>query len=487
MVLRKKSIFAAVMVVVLLLVLSPLAEAAAADDLTAVKKYLNNNSFYQLDPSVYQLTTVEAVIEELQKVDKWADYYTAEQYESVFSFHQGEYVGIGVELVEKDGHVIINQIFDGSPAEAAGFMVGDIIVSIDGTDVTAAALDEVDALIDGEYNSIMIIKLQRDGVVREYIMNRRMVDIPTVEYYLQEDTLGYIAISRFSEHTADQVAAALSFFTEREISGLIVDLRDCPGGSMKTATETIGLLVANGPVTYVVDRHGYSSFYAASEEIEPIDVPLAVLVNDSTASAAEMLAAVVQDTHRGTVIGMNTYGKGLIQSMIKLPSGGGLYFTTGKYITRGFQDINSVGGVTPDILESSVSQQMAKAVAWLSEQETTAKTIMFAVGSKNMVVDGVSRGMPVAALLESDVAYVPLRTVLESFGWDFYYSAGKWYGFDGSRRLVIDTTVRKVYYAGDRTDVIILNGTTYLPLSFCRKFGYQVTWQAENRQITVIK
>ena len=154
-------------------------------------------------------------------------------------------------------------------------------------------------------------------------------------------------IEKFDLHTGEHIEAAIEYLTSLGMKSLLIDLRDCPGGVMQAAGYTAGVLGEDGPVYFNVGKDGYESFFVNPANEQPLNIPIAVLVNENTASAAEMLTAVLQDTNRAMIVGTPTYGKGVYQSVLQLPSGGALYMTTGKYVTRGYQDIEVLGGITP--------------------------------------------------------------------------------------------------------------------------------------------
>ncbi|MEG1997861.1 MAG: S41 family peptidase, partial [Clostridiales bacterium] len=421
----------------------------------------------------------------MQKIDRWFAYYPQEQVSAAANYFQGATPGVGVVVEAQNGSIVITKVIADTIAATAGFQAGDRIVSVDGQMVSGFTAEAVAELLQGEYNSLVTLTVERNGVSQVSVLNRKLVPLPTVQYQMEKGGRAYLRITRFSAYTGSQTAEALAELTKAGMNCLLLDLRDCPGGVMDAAVAVLGQLVVNGPVTFVVEKNGYNGFYATAPDSKPLTIPLAVLVNEKTASAAEMLAAVVQDNHRGAVIGMPTYGKGLIQSLVKLPTGSGLYFTVGKYVTRGMQDIATAGGVIPDILVAKGELSQKIAAEWLARQSEAAKTMTFTLGSRTGQQDGKALSLKGAPLMKGDASYVPIWDLLAGFGWELNYYQGKWYGFDGSRRLVIDTTAKTLYYGGQTGDLLEQGGALYLPVSWCRNFGYGVDWQPTVLQITI--
>lgn len=283
--------------------------------------------------------------------DVYTFYYTPEELQRESDDDAGRYQGIGV-LVERNrnGNIEIVRVYPGSPAEAAGLKVGDVVCSVDGTDVdalTAANYRKGVALMRGEDGSTMLLGIRRGDEWMEFEVRRAAINISHTEYSIIEGRVGYAAISQFSGDAADRFEDALSYFRDNGVEGMVIDLRNNPGGLLDYVTRIADLILPEGVIVYTEDREGERVYHRSGAEY--YDVPLVVLVNDMSASASEILAASVQALGRGKVVGVKTYGKGVVQTLVRYgEDGAGLQYTTASYFDANGRSINGVG-VTPDL------------------------------------------------------------------------------------------------------------------------------------------
>lgn len=285
--------------------------------------------------------------------DPYTVYYDEEETEALEESIDGRYSGIGATLSQAADtlELTIIKCFEDTPAMEAGLQPGDVIVEVDGTEVTGMDTSAAVALIKGEEGTDVTLKLYRAGEP-DYltkVLTRRKIDIPTVSYSMIDGQIGYIQISSFDDVTTKQFAEAMDSLQKQEMQGLLIDLRDNPGGRLDVVLEIAEKLVPEGLLVYTEDKAGQRTEYnSASSESEVFGKPLAVLVNGNSASASEILAGAVKDRGVGTVIGTTTYGKGVVQQLLDLQDGTLLKVTTSKYFTPSGNDINHKG-VTPDV------------------------------------------------------------------------------------------------------------------------------------------
>ncbi|MDD5939717.1 MAG: S41 family peptidase [Lachnospiraceae bacterium] len=285
--------------------------------------------------------------------DPYSVYYTADEVKELNQQLSGVYYGIGAYLgVDEQTQLpLISKVMSDSPAEKAGLKDGDIIYKIDGTLTQGMSLDDVVSKVRGDKGTTVELTVVRSGEAENLNIKvtRDEVNSPTVaSKIVDEDAgIGYISIAEFEDVTADQFAENLEDLYSKNIKALVLDLRGNPGGNVKTVTEIAGELIPKGLVFYMEDKNGKRTDYT-SDGKHTIKIPLAVLVNGNSASASEILSGAIQDSGVGKIIGTQTYGKGIVQTVYDLHDGTAVKLTVAHYYTRSGHDINKVG-ITPDI------------------------------------------------------------------------------------------------------------------------------------------
>lgn len=316
--------------------------------LEEVRKTLTESYYLDVDQEKLVQGAIDGMLDSLD--DPYTFYYTVEDMQEKQESTTGEYRGVGMSVqMDGEGAITVVRVFTGSPAEEAGILAGDKLVAIEGEYLniqTAKDLDDAVSLIRGEVGTEVNITIVRDGEEIIFNVKRGEVNINYVEYELIGDT-GYLRIYEFEGTTAANFKEAVEYFKTSNINGLVIDLRDNPGGLLTSVVEIADVLLPKGRVIYTEDRAGNVSAYYSDEEMW--DVPLVVLVNGNSASASEILAASVKDYERGTVIGTTTYGKGIVQLMLTYPDGAGMQYTESRYFTPGGYSIHGVG-VEPHVV-----------------------------------------------------------------------------------------------------------------------------------------
>ncbi len=285
-----------------------------------------------------------------ENLDSYSQYYTAEEYESLLEDTlEGTYCGIGASL-QQDAEtmtVTVVHVYDDSPAQEAGLRDGDIIVKVEDYEAASVELTELVTYIRGEENTSVHLVTYRDGETIEYDIVRKNMTFPTVDSDMLDGSVGYIAISEFTDATTEQFETALADLQSQGMEALIVDLRSNPGGVLTTVCDMLDDILPEGLLLYTEDREGNRTEYRSTDE-NSMDLPLAVLVNGSSASASEIFAGAVQDREAGTIIGTTTYGKGVVQTVQTLSDGSAFKLTTHTYFTPGGTCIQGIG-ITPDV------------------------------------------------------------------------------------------------------------------------------------------
>ena len=282
--------------------------------------------------------------------DPYSRYYTAEEYEEENSSNQGTYVGIGI-LMEKnaEGGVKIVKCYEGGPGEAAGLKKGDIISAIDGEDITDKETSDVADMIRNSEKDSVVLTVHREDVegVMEITVQITDVELPSVFHEMLDQKIGYIRITEFKGVTCEQYKTAFADLEDQGMERLIVDLRDNPGGLLDQVCDILREILPEGLIVYTEDKDGNREEETCDGKNE-LQIPLAVLVNESSASASEIFAGAVQDYGIGTIVGTTTYGKGVVQSIRQLSDGSAVKLTVANYYTPNGNNINKIG-IKPDV------------------------------------------------------------------------------------------------------------------------------------------
>lgn len=284
--------------------------------------------------------------------DVYAAYYTEDEYASMMDATNGSYCGIGAQFSQSmtTGIVTVSKVFKGNPAMEAGLLPGDILYKVDGEESTGQDLTKLVASIKGEEGTKVVLTIYRESK-DEYIdieVTRRVIEIQTVESEMLDEQIGYIAVSEFDTVTADQFDKAITELESQGMKSLIVDLRNNGGGVVSSVTAMLDRLLPEGLIVYTEDKNG-SREEATSDAEHYFDKPLAVLVNGNSASASEIFAGAVKDYGIGTLVGTQTYGKGIVQKIFELSDGTAMKLTVSKYFTPNGNNIHGVG-IEPDVV-----------------------------------------------------------------------------------------------------------------------------------------
>lgn len=292
--------------------------------------------------------------------DPYSEYYTQEEYAQMMESTAGAYCGIGATLQQnqEDGTCTVVSTFEGSPAREAGLTAGDRIIRVDDTDVTGMDLNQLVSYVKGEENTGVVLTIIRDASTMEVEVIRRTIEVETVTYEMLSDGIGYISISEFDDVSLSQFQKALAELENQGMKGLLVDLRNNPGGVLTVVNDILDEILPESLLVYTEDKYGNRQDYYADDE-KQTDVPMVVLVNEYSASASEIFAGAMKDYGRATLVGTTTYGKGIVQRIVDLEDGSAIKLTIAKYYTPSGENIHGTG-ITPDI-EIELSEEAKKA------------------------------------------------------------------------------------------------------------------------------
>lgn len=282
--------------------------------------------------------------------DRYTVYYSPDEYKDYSEDIDGTYEGIGayVGYGENEGELIIIAPMDGSPSKAAGIEAFDRILEVDGVDVNGMTTTELVKLIKGPKDTEVVLKVQREDETLDIPIIRAQIEVPTVSHEMLDDDIGYLRISGFDGVTYEQFMEAYSDLEANGQKGMIIDLRYNGGGYTHIVSAIADELLPKGTIYYTEDKNGKQNVIE-SDEKKRFDKPLVILVNESSASASEILAGSVQDHERGIVVGTQTFGKGLVQRGVELDDGSYVTVTIARYYTPDGNFIHGTG-ITPDVV-----------------------------------------------------------------------------------------------------------------------------------------
>ena len=281
--------------------------------------------------------------------DKYTMYYTADEYKALKESTNGKFYGIGaVCQLSGEGGVLLVDVYDNGAGYQAGLRSGDRVVNVDGMDITGMELSSAVALIKGDKGTSVTLEVIRGTERLTFSAVRDAVEAKTVSYTLLDNNIGYLSISQFEEVTTKQFKAAVEDLQSQGMKGLVIDIRNNPGGLLDTVVGMLKYMLPDGLIVYTEDKQGNRKEYKGQDNDE-FNLPLAVIVNGNSASASEIFAGAIQDYGKGTIIGTQTYGKGIVQTVKPLTDGSAIKFTIAKYFTPKGQDIHGKG-VTPDMV-----------------------------------------------------------------------------------------------------------------------------------------
>ncbi len=359
---------------------APLPSLAKDSQLEEVLFHINHFYVEEVDRNKLDHHVLSSLLDEL---DPYSEFLDENELKRLFDVTNGEYKGLGIEVEKRQDHVVIVSALPNSPAYAAGLQSGDIVLAINDTAALDKSLDEVSALINAREDGEVTLAIARAGHSQRlvYHLTRQPIHIESVASRLQDNHIGYLRINSFNNHSYHDVARHIAQMQQQSglaLRGLLLDLRDNPGGTFDSAVAIADLFLSNGVIVSTQGR-----FIEANQrfEAQPGDIlegaPIVVLINQGSASAAEIVAGALKDNHRATVVGTRSYGKGSVQSLIPLGDGrSALKLTTAKYFTPAGVSIEGTG-ITPDvpILQPALSQSNKEVIINLAEGRNADKNL----------------------------------------------------------------------------------------------------------------
>ncbi|GAV25621.1 carboxyl-terminal processing protease [Carboxydothermus islandicus] len=305
--------------------------------------------------------------------DPYSTYLDPEQFKHLNEQITGTFGGVGLIVTMEENHIVVVKPIPDTPAARAGIKAGDIIVKISGRDTKGMDLDTAVSLMRGPVGTRVEVGILRPGEkeTRVFTLVRENITIPTVESKMIDDKIGYIVLSQFTENSPQAVRKAIGDLKKKGMKGLIFDLRDNPGGELSAAVEIADIFVPRGKTIVYVDYRNQPD-EEEKAKVPELGIPVVVLVNGGSASASEIVAGALKDWGVAVLVGEKTFGKGVVQSIFRLPGNAGLKLTVARYLTPKRHDINKKG-IMPDIVVkqpagSKEDRQLLKAKEILTEK-----------------------------------------------------------------------------------------------------------------------
>ncbi|MDO5589648.1 MAG: S41 family peptidase [Lachnospiraceae bacterium] len=317
--------------------------------LTQLKKLIDTTYLHDVKEDDLEEGLYKGYVDGLN--DQYSVYYDKKETKALRESLSGSFSGIGAGMTQdaSSGIITVTQVYKNSPADKAGLKKGDILYSVKGKTVTGKDLDKVVSQIKGKKGTTVTLTVIRGSSADKITVKakRDIIKVETVTHKVLDGQIGYIAITEFDSVTGDQFSKALKSLQKENIKGLVVDLRNNPGGSLTTVCDILDSILPKGLIVYTKDKNGQKEEFK-SDEKHQLNLPMSVLVNGQSASASEIFAGAVQDYKKATIVGMKTYGKGVVQNLFDLKDGTCLKLTIAEYYTPKGRNIDGKG-IKPDV------------------------------------------------------------------------------------------------------------------------------------------
>ena len=323
------------------------------DELVTTYNNIIDNYYEDVDKEELIDAGIQGMINYLD--DPYATYFSGDASQNFNEELEGTYEGIGVEVMLKDGIISVGNVFDGSPASKVGVKIGDVITKVNDTDVTGKSLTEVVNMISGSDTKSSKLTVTRDGEELSFELSKETIETPIVDSEIYENNnkkIGYIKIDIFNSNSYKQFNDVLKKLEKKNIEGLVIDVRDNPGGYLSEVKSILSLFLNKKQVLYQLQtKTETEKVYGTKKSIDR-DYPVSVIINDESASASEILASAFKESYGSHVVGINSYGKGTVQSASDLNSGDTIKYTVQKWLTPDGNWVNDIGVVPTDRVET---------------------------------------------------------------------------------------------------------------------------------------
>jgi len=416
----KRSLPIIILTLILVFFIQPvLAQSEETQLVEEIKDILWEHYFEPVPFKLLDQTTVDDVITSLN--DPYTRYFTDEEFNEFWLSLEGKFGGVGIVINLIDEKVVVTDIIPDTPASRVNIQKGDIITHVDNQSLAILDFDDIKEVFRGKPGTYIKIRTYRPrtDTYLSYLLTREYIVIKPVEANILSKNIGYIKLLDFNQEASKEFVRQLNMLKDQGIKGLILDLRDNPGGLIGAALDISREVLPPG---------AFVKLYYRGEKPELITtvgtaenrLPLIVLVNKDTASAAEILAGAIQDRNAGIIIGTETYGKATVQSLVPLVNGGALKFTSGKYLTPNGRQINKIG-LKPDFYVPDSHNQIIEAIWMLNNKVHNSLT--YQLNNDLFVINGRTKDCAAKPYLAKGSFMVPLRSTVESLGGKIKFTA----------------------------------------------------------------
>ena len=315
-----------------------------------VLEHVKRDYFEPIDDATLLENAIRGMVGDL---DPHSEYLDANEYRDIRISTTGSYTGVGIEVAEIDNTIRVISPIAGSPAARSGIRSGDELVAVDGLAIDGGRIQDAMGRLRGQAGSKVSLSVLRDGAVIEHELQRQVIRVASVHKEFLNPSYGYVRVSQFSDNTAHELTLAVDELQDAHggmLQGLVLDLRNNPGGVLDSAVDVSDLFLDSGVIVTADGRSMESRFTRSAHRGDILDgASMMVLVNGGSASASEIVAGALQDHNRATIIGTATFGKGLVQTVVPLSKGRAIKLTTSRYYTPSGDSIHGIG-ITPDVL-----------------------------------------------------------------------------------------------------------------------------------------
>ena len=326
----------------------------ALDELVSTYDNIINNYYEDVDKEELIDAGIQGMINYLD--DPYATYFSGDASDDFNEELSGTYEGIGIEVMLQDGVVSVSNVFQDSPADKAGVKIGDIVTKVNDTDINGKSLTEVVSMISGDDSkSKSKLTVNREGFELSFELSKDTIETPVVDSEIYENNgkkIGYLKIDIFNSNSYKQFNSALKKLEKNNIDGLVIDVRDNPGGYLSEVKTILSLFLNKKQVLYQLQTKNETEKVYGTKKSVDRDYPVSVIINDESASASEILASAFKESYGSHIVGINSYGKGTVQSASDLNSGDTIKYTVQKWLTPDGNYINDKGVVPTDRVET---------------------------------------------------------------------------------------------------------------------------------------
>ncbi|MFC4597969.1 S41 family peptidase [Cohnella hongkongensis] len=423
----------------------PAALGASSQQIEEVRQLLETYHLKGPDDSELANKEIEEMVESLG--DPYTEYFDDEAWKIYSTELEQTFVGIGIVMTENNGKVYVEDVFAEGPAALAGVQAGDLLVSADGESFEGKTMADIQKVVRGEEGTEVALTVLRGGKTLKFKITRKPVHVPVVAARMLEKGIGYLALSSFTSESGKEVKRELEKLEKNGLTSLVLDLRNNGGGYVNAAQEIAGLFVQEGVLTHMRDRDGNDQPLSISGTSRPYEV--VILVNGNTASASELLSGALRDYGVAKLVGTKTYGKGVVQSLMPLKSGGVLKMTVQEYYTPKGKKVDQVG-LSPNVVLEGAAEQLIGAFRLAGGEKLI-------VGWHNgvLTVNGLRFSQPEAFRKISNQWYVNLKLGASIAGAKLTYDAkSRTYTLaKGSQKQTIKASDPRVNVKDGRTSI----------------------------------